>query len=463
MYWRNCSGMVQAHSLTKGAALDDCAVVQGVRAQGTDANSPWNKNIARFRQELIVARYCRFCKTPLQHVFVDLGMSPLSNAFLAPEDLDKAEKFYPLKTRVCSGCLLVQLEQFETPDYVQHECRFFSSYSEDWLNHARTYVDMITQRLALNRNSLVMELASNDGYLLQYFTAKQVPVLGIEAAENIAEVARKKGINTINELFGVKLATQLAGDHRQADLLIGNNVLAHAPDLNDFVAGMKLVLKDDGIITLEFPHLLQLVRHVQFDTIYHEHFAYFSLYTVRQIFAWHGLRVFDVERLATRGGSLRIYACHAANGQQSISNELLQVIKEEAQAGLHTLPGYMMLASQVMACKRDLLRFLLDLRDRGRTVVAYGAPAKANTLLNYCGIREDLIDYTVDSNPHKQGKFLPGTHIPVCSPTKLFETKPDFILILPWNLQQEISARLAAVREWGCQFVVPMPQVQILP
>lgn len=410
-----------------------------------------------------MARYCRFCKTPLQHVFVDLGMAPLSNRFLAADDLNKVEKFYPLKTWVCSGCLLMQLEQFEAPARTLPDDLHFSSGSEAGLRHARDYVDMITRRLPLDSNSLVIEMGSNDGYLLQYFTSKQVPVLGIEPTDNVADVARKKGINTIGDFFGVKLATQLIGEHRQADLLIGNNVLAHVSDLNDFVAGIKLVLKTDGIITLEFSHLLQLMQQSRFDIIRHEHFSYFSLYTVRQVFAWHGLRVFDVEQLPTQGGSLRIYACHAANGQQSISNNLVQVIKEEAQAALHTLPGYLTFADRVMACKRDLLRFLLDLKDRGRTIVGYGAPANGNTLLNYCGVREDLLAYTVDPSPHKQGRFLPGTRIPVYATDRLFETRPDFILILPWHLKDEITEQLAPVREWGCQFVLPIPHARILP
>ncbi len=405
---------------------------------------------------------CRFCATPLQHVFVDLGMSPLSNRFLAADELDKGEAFYPLKTWVCAECLLVQLEEFEAPAHIFQDYVYFSSYSASWLEHASRYVDMISARQQLNSSSLVIELASNDGYLLQYFRNKQIPTLGIEPAENVAVVARQKGIDTIAEFFGVKLAKALVGQNRKADLLLGNNVLAHVPDLNDFVAGMKLVLKSGGLITMEFPHLMQLMQQSQFDTIYHEHFSYFSLYTVSRVFARHGLRIFDVEQLSTHGGSLRIYACHA-DSKQSDAATLAAVLKQEASAGLHGLDAYHAFAARVRKCKRDLLRFLIDLKEQGKTIAGYGAPAKGNTLLNYCGIREDLLDYTVDLSPHKQGKYLPGTHIPVHAPERLFVTKPDFILILPWNLRAEITEQMAVVRTWGCRFVLPIPQVQILP
>ncbi len=405
---------------------------------------------------------CRFCSTPLEHVFVDLGMSPLSNKFLATADLDKGETFYPLKTWVCSSCLLVQLEEFESPGEIFQDYLYFSSYSSSWLKHASDYVDMVTKRLGLNAVSHVVELASNDGYLLQYFQAKKIPCLGIEPAANVADVARAKGIDTIAEFFGVKLATTLVQQGKQADLLLGNNVLAHVPDLNDFVAGMKLALKADGVITMEFPHLLQLVLHSQFDTIYHEHFSYISLYTAMRVFAKHDLRLFDVEQLPTHGGSLRIYGCHAQSIRANTAN-LDKVLAQEKAAGLHTLARYLEFSGQAERCKRSLLRFLIDLKEQGKTIVAYGAPAKGNTLLNYCGVREDMLAYTTDLSPHKQGRFLPGVHIPVYDPARIFDTKPDYVLILPWNLQDEITKQLAAVKDWGCRFVVAIPEVRVLP
>ncbi|MFM1896464.1 MAG: hypothetical protein RLZZ385_1538 [Pseudomonadota bacterium] len=409
----------------------------------------------------MTAKPCRFCETPLQHVFVDLGMSPLSNSFLTAADLDQAEVFYPLKTWVCSECLLVQLEQFEAPDRIFQDYLYFSSYSASWLEHARAYTEMITARLGLDGNCQVIEIASNDGYLLQYFQQAGIPALGIEPADNVAQVARDKGIDTISEFFGVSLARALALEGTRGDLVLGNNVLAHVPDLNDFVAGLAIVLAPSGVITLEFPHLLQLIRANQFDTIYHEHFSYFSLYTVRQVLARHELDIFDVEELATHGGSLRIYACR--RGRQPISSAVQRVLDSEAADGLHSLPAYLGFADQVHRCKRELLRFLIDQKEAGRTVVGYGAPAKGNTLLNYCGVREDLLAFTVDRSPHKQGRFLPGTHIPILGPEAIDEARPDFVLILPWNLQQEIVEQLAPVREWGCRFVVPVPAVQVLP
>lgn len=405
---------------------------------------------------------CRFCSASLQHLFVDLGMSPLSNGFLSTQQLDKGETFFPLKTWVCGQCLLVQLEEFEAPSHIFHDYTYFSSYSSSWLEHARNYVDMITERQKLDDNSFVIELASNDGYLLQYVVDKGIPALGIEPAANVAEVARSKGIDTIAKFFGVELARTLVAERRKADLLLGNNVLAHVPDLNDFVAGMKLVLNRGGLITMEFPHLLQLMLQSQFDTIYHEHFSYFSLRTVSQVFAKHGLHIFDVEQLPTHGGSLRIYACHADDGMSN-TGAYASVMQQEASAGLHTLDAYLSFTAQVHKSKRDLLRFLIDNKEQGKTIAGYGAPAKGNTLLNFCGVREDLLDYTVDLSPHKQGKFLPGVHIPVHAPSRLFETKPDYILILPWNLRDEIVQQLAPAREWGCRFVLPIPEVQVLP
>ena len=408
-------------------------------------------------------KLCRFCHAPLADVFVDLGMSPLSNGFLAPDELDRGEVFYPLKTYVCRECLLVQLEQFEAPEQIFSDYLYFSSFSTSWLEHARAYVDMIIPRLGLTPQSQVMEIASNDGYLLQYFQAAGIPVLGIEPAANVAEAARHKGIETLTEFFGVRLAKQLVSTGKPADLLLGNNVLAHVPDLNDFVAGLAMLLEENGIITLEFPHLLHLIRDNQFDTIYHEHFSYFSLHTVCRVFAHHGLTIFDVEELPTHGGSLRIYACHKGSARFSRGARMDQVLAAEAAMGMHGLPAYLAFSAQVHRCKRELLRFLIQQQDAGHKVVAYGAPAKGNTLLNYCGIREDLLAFTVDRSPHKQGRYLPGTRIPVLAPKAIDEARPDFILILPWNLQDEIMGQLAHVRDWGCRFVIPIPSVRILP
>jgi len=405
---------------------------------------------------------CRFCNTALRHVFVNLGMSPLSNRFISKDQLDRAEKFYPLKTWVCEVCLLVQLEQFEDPDEIFQDYVYFSSYSASWLEHASRYADMITERLGLGTNSMVVELASNDGYLLRNFVDMGIPCLGIEPASNVAAVARSKGISTVDEFFGVKLARKLLEKSLQADLLVGNNVLAHVPDLNDFVAGMKILLKESGSITMEFPHLLQLMQLNQFDTIYHEHFSYFSLHTVLQVFYQHGLRVYDVEQLSTHGGSLRIYACHADNAALPNSEALQSVLGQEASAGLHSLPAYQAFGETVMRCKRALLTFLIQCREEGKRIVAYGAPAKGNTLLNYCGVREDLLAYTVDLSPHKQGKYLPGVHIPVYGPEHIGQDKPDYVLILPWNLREEITAQMVGIREWGGRFVVPIPKVEVL-
>lgn len=410
-----------------------------------------------------MAASCRNCDAPLRHVFVDLGMSPSSNRYLAASELNRGEPFFPLKSWVCDQCLLVQLEQFEMPEALFQDYHYFSSYSESWLTHCRHYVEMISERLKLDEHKLVVELASNDGYLLQYFRARGVPCLGIEPAANVAEVARDKGIDTIAEFFGVRLAERLAHEGCMADLLLGNNVLAHVPDLHDFVAGMRKILKPAGVITMEFPHLLRLMQHNQFDTIYHEHFSYFSLLTARRVFNRHALHIFDVEELPTHGGSLRIYACHDDCKEYPDTPALRELLATEQKFGLGCLATYQRFDEGVMRCKRELLKFLIRLREEGTRVAGYGAPAKGNTLLNYCGIREDLLPYTVDLSPHKQGKFLPGTHIPVHAPEKLYEDRPEVILILPWNLKDEIVRQLAPAREWGCRFAVPIPQVQVLP
>jgi len=405
---------------------------------------------------------CRFCKAGLQHTFVDLGMSPLSNSYLKLDQLNQAEKFYPLHTYVCEQCLLVQLEEFESPDHIFSDYAYFSSYSDSWLNHAKKYTDLMIDRFSLSKSSLVIELASNDGYLLQFFKELNIPILGIEPAANVAQVAESKGIPTLVKFFGVHTAQELFDLGKSADLLLGNNVLAHVPDINDFVAGMKIILKPEGVLTMEFPHLWQLINQNQFDTIYHEHFSYLSFTTVEKIFACHGLTLFDVEELSTHGGSLRIYGMHEYNQKFIVSDRVRLLKEKEHQAGLDKVDTYLQFSNQVMSTKRKLLSFLIELKNNGKTIVGYGAPAKGNTLLNYCGIRSDLLDYTCDRSPHKQGLFLPGTHIPIYHPDKITETKPDYVLILPWNLKDEISSQLSYIREWGGKFIVPIPEVEVL-
>jgi len=408
------------------------------------------------------ASQCRFCHAPLQHTFADLGMSPISNAFLKPTQLNLKEPFYPLHAYVCGTCLLVQLEEFESPEAIfNDDYAYFSSFSDTWLKHARDYVDEMVERFGYSGSSLVVEIASNDGYLLQYFVARRIPVLGVEPAANVAEAARKKGVDTLVKFFGVNTAKELAATRGKADLLLGNNVLAHVPDLNDFVAGMKILLKPDGVITMEFPHLLRLMQQNQFDTIYHEHFSYFSLLTVEKVFAHHGLMLFDIQQLPTHGGSLRIFARHAGHVGQ-VSGAVPALLAEERAAGLERISTYSAFAEKVRVTKRKLLRFLIDAKEAGKSVVGYGAPAKGNTLLNYCGVRSDFIDYTVDRSPHKQGMFLPGTHIPIHEPERIFRTRPDYVLILPWNIKDEIIEQMSAVRSWGGKFVVPVPEVTVM-
>lgn len=405
---------------------------------------------------------CRFCRNLLKHTFVDLGMSPLSNAYLKLDTINKAEKFYPLHAYVCDNCFLVQLEEFETPDHIFSDYAYFSSYSATWLRHAENYTELMIKRFDLNANSQVIEIASNDGYLLQYFQKQNIPVLGIEPATNVAKVAEEKGIPSLVKFFGVSTAKELVAQGKQADLLLGNNVLAHVPDLNDFVAGMKIVLKPDGILTMEFPHVLQLILQNQFDTIYHEHFSYFSFLTVEKVFATHGLTLFDVEELPTHGGSLRIYGQHN-NGKKPVSDRISKLKTKEIDAGLEQRSTYLGFGEQVKATKRHLLSFLIDIKNQGKSVVGYGAPAKGNTLLNYCGIRTDLLDYTVDRSPYKQGLFLPGTHIPIYYPDRIMETKPDYLLILPWNIKDEIIEQMSHIRKWGGKFIVPIPKVEVMP
>src|SRR5215469_1211165 len=409
-----------------------------------------------------VSGNCRFCGNPLHQTFVDLGMSPLCESYLRSDQLNEMEPFYPLHVFVCDKCFLVQLEEYVTPDHIFTEYAYFSSYAESWLEHCRKYTDQMIERFAIDKQSLVTEIASNDGYLLQYFVKKNIPVLGIEPAANVAKVAVEKGVPTLVQFFGKQVASDLAREERCADLLIGNNVLAQVPDLCDFVAGMKIALKPQGVLTFEFPHLLRLMEGNQFDTIYHEHFSYFSFQAAERVLAAHGLVVFDVEPLPTHGGSLRVFARHAGHDELAVTARVAVLRRQEAQAGLDHLDGHRAFAAQVIDTKHRLLDLLIDVRRRGKSVAGYGAPGKGNTLLNYCGIRTDLVEYTVDRNPYKHGKFLPGTHIPIYSPEKIAETRPDYVFILPWNLKDEIVAQLSYVREWGGNFIVPVPRPSIL-
>lgn len=405
---------------------------------------------------------CRFCGAPLTHTFADLGMSPLANAYIRPEQLRQMEPYYPLQVFVCGQCFLVQLEEFENPEEIFGDYAYFSSYSETWLQHARNYAHEMLRRFTLNSESKVIEIASNDGYLLRNFVEAGVPVLGIEPARNVAEAAAKRGIPTLVRFFGTALGKDLADEGIQADLLVGNNVLAHVPDLNDFVAGMKLALKPTGVITMEFPHLLRLMVERQFDTIYHEHFSYFSFSAVERVFAHHGLTLFDVEELPTHGGSLRIYGRHTEDATHPISTKVDELRASEKRLGFDRLEHYLGFHNEIWKIKRDLLLFLIQAKAEGKTVVGYGAPAKGNTLLNYCGVGRDLIDFTVDRNPHKQGHYLPGTHIPIYAPERIIETRPEYVLILPWNLKDEIMRAESHICEWGGQFVVPIPYLQVL-
>jgi SAM-dependent methyltransferase len=403
---------------------------------------------------------CRFCGSALND-FVDLGMSPLCESFLSAEQINAMEPFYPLHVHVCGECFLAQVQEYVAPADIFREYAYFSGYSDAWLEHARRYVAMIVERLRLSPESRIVELASNDGYLLQYFVQRGFSVLGIDPAENVAKAAEARGVPTLTRFFGRETARALAADGVEADLIIGNNVLAQVPDINDFVSGIPVVLQPRGTLTLEFPHLLRLMQENQFDTIYHEHFSYFSLTTAERILAAHGLRVYDVEELWTHGGSLRLYACHAGNAAQPTLPSVGALVDRERAAGLRDLAAYAAFAEQVKETKRKLLDFLSAAKRAGKTVVGYGAPGKGNTLLNYCGIRTDFLDYTVDRNPYKHGKFLPGTHIPILPPERIAETRPDYLLILPWNLKDEIIDQMAFIREWGGRFVVPIPEVTV--
>ena len=405
---------------------------------------------------------CRFCETPLRHIFVDLGMSPLANSYIEPEQLGAMEPFYPLRAYVCESCFLVQLEEFTSPQKIFSNYAYFSSYADTWLQHARAYAEKIIARMHLSEKSQVVEIASNDGYLLKFFKRCGIPVLGVEPARNVADVAIKEGIPTVVDFFGKETAMKLAAEGYYADLLIGNNVLAHVPALNDFVEAMRILLKPHGVITMEFPYLVHLMQENQFDTIYHEHLSYFSFIAVDSLFTRHGLTIFDVEELGTHGGSLRIYARRSSRSNLVIFPSVQELKTRELQLQMNRLPTYSSFGEQAKAAKRALLTFLIEAKQSGKSVVAYGAPAKGNTLLNYCGIGTDFLEYTIDRSPHKQGRFLPGTRIPIYHPDKVMETKPDYLLILPWNLKDEICTQMTHVREWGCRFVMPIPRLKIL-
>ncbi|WP_088347521.1 MULTISPECIES: class I SAM-dependent methyltransferase [Rhodomicrobium] len=404
---------------------------------------------------------CRLCGAGLKHSFVDLGMSPLCESFLKADQLDAMEPFFPLHVLVCDQCFLVQLKEYVSPEHIFREYAYFSSYSTSWVAHAKSYVEMIAKRLNLGADSLAVELASNDGYLLQHFLPLGVPVLGIEPAVNVAQVAIDKGIPSITEFFGVALAKRLAAEGRQADLIAGNNVLAQVPDLNDFVAGMAILLKPEGVITLEFPHLERLIAENQFDTIYHEHFSYFSFVTIEAMAARHGLKLIDVEELKTHGGSLRVYLAHKASARQP-SEAVAALLAREERLGFRHIATYSFFAEQVKATKRKLLAALIAIKDDGKTIAGYGAPGKGNTLLNYCGIGPDFLDFTVDRNPYKHGRYTPGMHIPILPPEAIDAAKPDYIFILPWNLKQEIVQQMRHAGEWGAKFIIPIPEVTII-
>jgi SAM-dependent methyltransferase len=404
---------------------------------------------------------CRFCGGSLAE-FVDLGMSPLCESYLTKDQLNSMEPFYPLAAYVCRDCLLVQLQEYVAPKEIFSEYAYFAAYSDSWLDHARRYAETMSKRLTLGPTSRVIELGSNDGYLLQFFVQRGIPVLGIDPAKNVASAAEKRGVPTLVKFFGIETASALAEAGARADLIVGNNVLAQVPDVNSFVKGISIILKTGGVCTIEFPHLLKTIDGNQFDQIYHEHFSYFSGLTAERIFAAHGLRMFDVDEWPTHGGSLRMYACHANDNSHPTEASVSELFRRERQAGLHRLETYAAFANRVRATKRKLLSFLIEAKGCNKSLAGYGAPGKGNTLLNYCGIRVDFLDYTVDRNPYKHGRYLPGTHIPIFPPERIFETKPDYVLILPWNLKDEIMGQLANIRSWGARFVVPIPEVSVI-
>ena len=406
--------------------------------------------------------FCRLCGTVFNHIFIDLGNTPLANSFLNEQELQKNEFTIPLVAYVCENCFLVQLKESSSPREIFSDYAYFSSYSTSWLKHAENYVEMMLDRFHFNKKSLVIELASNDGYLLQYFNQRKINVLGIEPAANVAKVAIKNGINTKIDFFTKDLALNLKNDQKQADLIVANNVLAHVPELNNFVNGIKILLKNDGLATFEFPHLLNLIKENQFDTIYHEHFSYFSLMTVITLFKNHGLEIFDVEELSTHGGSLRLFVKHENNNNFTPTKNIKNILDKEIEAGLNNLDTYTSFSKSVEKIKKDLSDFIIKCKKNQKKIVCYGAPAKGNTLLNFCNIDKTLISYVVDKNIHKQGKYLPGIHLPIKSPDEINKSKPDYLLILPWNLQNEIMEEMNFIREWGGKFVIPIPEVKIL-
>jgi len=404
---------------------------------------------------------CLHCRTPLRQTFVDLGMSPLCESYVPAEKVNSMEPFYPLHVYVCESCFLVQVQEYVAPEDIFSEYAYFSSYADSWVEHMRGYAEMISERLKLGSDSFVVEVASNDGYLLQHFVKKGIPVLGVEPAANVAKVAIEKGIPTVIKFFGEQTARELVDIGKHADLICGANVLAQVPAPNDFVKGIKILLKPRGVVTIEFPHLMKLMSGNQFDTIYHEHFSYFSWISAEKIFASQGLTLFDVEEIPTHGGSLRIYARHAEDDSKPITERAHQLHQREIGAGLMRLESYAGFGEQVKETKRKLLQFLSEVKRAGKKVVGYGAPGKGNTLLNYCGIRTDFIEFTVDRNPYKQGKFLPGTRIPIYAPEKIDDARPYYVLILPWNFKDEIMRQMKQIRDWGGKFVVPIPETKV--
>ena len=404
---------------------------------------------------------CRFCGAALERTFVDLGMSPLCETYPSVAELRRGEMYYPLHVYICQSCWLVQLEEFETPENIFSDYAYFASYSDSWLKHCEKYCLMMKERLGLNENSLVIEAASNDGYLLQFFVREGIPVLGVEPAANVAKAAVQKGVPTMVRFLGTELGRELSDKGRCADLVLGNNVLAQVPDLNDFVEGLKLLLKPHGVLTLEFPHLLRLIEHNEFDTIYHEHFSYFSLITVVKILEAHGLRVFDVEELKSHGGSLRVFASRTSDESRPVSASVAKVLRNEAEADLDKIEGYESFAKRVKQTKLDFVDFLVSASREGKSVAGYGAPGKSATLLHYCGVGKDLIEFTVDRSEFKQGKHLPGSRIPIYHPDQIRKAKPDYVVILPWNLKNEIEQQLSYIREWGGKFVVPIPSLTV--
>jgi len=417
--------------------------------------------LASDRKHGTAPRACRFCGSALRLTFVDLGMSPLCETYPAAADFRNGEIYYPLHVYTCEECFLVQLEEYEKVENIFTDYPYFSSYSDSWRKHCEDYCHKMSERFGIHGNSLVVEVASNDGYLLQYFVRQQLPVLGIEPAANVAKVAVEKGVPTLVRFFGTQVAKEVVSERGGADLVVGNNVLAQVPDLNDFVEGLRILLKPGGILTLEFPHLLRLIERNEFDTIYHEHYSYFSMLTTERILGAHGLKVFDVEELPTHGGSLRVYASRIENTTREIQPRVARLIEEEKEAGLSSPEGYERFAEQVKETKFAFVEFLLSAARDGKKVAGYGAPGKSATLLHYCGIGKDLIAYTVDRSPHKQGRFLPGSHIPIFHPDRIRETKPDYVVILPWNLKDEIMEQLQFIREWGGRFVIPIPKVMV--